>query len=679
MNITILLRHSGIWVSDVNYEGYKVDGIVVGESISFMNLKALILAELEIDGVRKDIEIRYIVDGNTCPLKIRNDMGVKLYLEVRRNETGIGMYPLCIDTTEKMVGEIHNFDCSSGEIICVEGTERDTEALALVESRICDLDYIPELNATNYITDSNCTDVKTGQLYKDKGTLIAVMEKYKIKNNFNFRVKRSDKRRSSCRKKSDVFKVRYFNNEHMCPMRDRILTKVQATVGFISGVTAPKLFNHKRIHTPQDVIEDIRAIYGVEISYQQAWRAKERALEMLKGKPLEGYKHMPRYIWMLNNVPVVVVDAAHLGGAYKGTFVSASTLDGAGCIFPLAYGVVDTENDCSWTWFFEQFKNAFGERENMCIVSDRNESIMKSVSIVFPNVPHCACIWHLWKNVCSNFKRSKNTLSDIFSSMAKAYRKEDFDKLMAKVVKVDHRVKDYLEDAGYEKWSRVHSIVNRGRMMTSNIAECINGCLVDARRLTIIDFLEEARLLFGSWNYKNKEIASYTKETLGRRFEEVLIVNASKSSNMKVVPSSEYIFSVYQAGRRYIVCLERKICTCGRFQYDEIPCEHAIAVLKHKNVTDMHPYCSDYYKPDALEKPYEVPMVPMPDKEDWTVPDYVLDEIVLPPRYRRLAGRPRNRRKKNADEKITVNKNSCGQCGQEGHNRRTCTFFPKEN
>ena len=26
----------------------------------------------------------------------------------------------------------------------------------------------------------------------------------------------------------------------------------------------------------------------------------------------------------------------------------------------------------------------------MCIVSDRNESIIKSVSIVYPNVPHCA-------------------------------------------------------------------------------------------------------------------------------------------------------------------------------------------------------------------------------------------------------------------------------------------------
>ena len=42
--------------------------------------------------------------------------------------------------------------------------------------------------------------------------------------------------------------------------------------------------------------------------------------------------------------------------------------------------------------FFKQFKNAFGERKDMCVVSDRNESIMKSLRIVFPNVPHYACI-----------------------------------------------------------------------------------------------------------------------------------------------------------------------------------------------------------------------------------------------------------------------------------------------
>ncbi|KAG5624700.1 hypothetical protein H5410_009918 [Solanum commersonii] len=76
MNISILLRHSEIWVSEVKYEGYKSDEIVVGQSISFLNLKAAISAELDIDVSRKNIEIRYIIEGNSSPMKIKNDMGV---------------------------------------------------------------------------------------------------------------------------------------------------------------------------------------------------------------------------------------------------------------------------------------------------------------------------------------------------------------------------------------------------------------------------------------------------------------------------------------------------------------------------------------------------------------------------------------------------------------------------
>ncbi|PHT94605.1 Beta-glucosidase 24 [Capsicum annuum] len=63
--------------------------------------------------------------------------------------------------------------------------------------------------------------------------------------------------------------------------------------------------------------------------------------------------------------PLVVVDGAHLNGAYKGTFISASTLDGAGRILPIAYGVVDSEKDNLWTWFFENFRIVFGERDSI--------------------------------------------------------------------------------------------------------------------------------------------------------------------------------------------------------------------------------------------------------------------------------------------------------------------------
>ena len=48
--------------------------IVVRENISFVNLISTIATEFGIDELKKNIEIKYIVDGNLSPLCIRNDM-----------------------------------------------------------------------------------------------------------------------------------------------------------------------------------------------------------------------------------------------------------------------------------------------------------------------------------------------------------------------------------------------------------------------------------------------------------------------------------------------------------------------------------------------------------------------------------------------------------------------------
>ncbi|WMV47149.1 hypothetical protein MTR67_040534 [Solanum verrucosum] len=283
------------------------------------------------------------------------------------------------------------------------------------------------------------------------------------------------------------------------------MSQRQATIGLIAGIVTPKYENHKRKHTPKDIQEDVKRDLGVDINYMKVWRSKERAIKMLRGGPTEGYIKMSSYLYMLDTVPIVVVDGAHLKGAYKGTFVSASTLDGA----------------------------------------DRHESIIKAVSRVYPSVPHYACVWHLWQNVCKYYKKSKNTLSDVFYAMAKAYRQEDFDEMMKKVEDMDHRVKDYLMLAGYEKWARVYAPVNR-----------------------------------------------------------------------------------------------------------------------------------EYYKPSTLISTYEIPIGPLPDEEDWNIPDSVLNEVVFPPKYKRPPGRPKKSRHKNMSEKISSSTNCCGQCGQEGQNRRTCSYFP---
>ncbi|XP_070057042.1 uncharacterized protein [Nicotiana tomentosiformis] len=244
--------------------------------------------------------------------------------------------------------------------------------------------------------------------------------------------------------KSQMFKVREFNDKHTCPLKDKVYEQRQASSSLIGGMIRSKLTNHKRKYTPKDIIDDVKSDFGVD-----------------------GFDHCRA---------IVIVDGSHLKLAYTGTFVSASTLDGAGHIMPLAYGVVDSENDAAWSWFFEQFKKAYGERENMCIISDRNKSIIKSVLRVYPT--------------------------------------DEFDSLMEKVKKVDIRVKEYLELAGYEKWAKLYAPVNRGWTMTSNIVESINAALVSARELPTYDFLEEVRKMFGHWNCSNRKEASHMYTTL---------------------------------------------------------------------------------------------------------------------------------------------------------------------
>src|ERR1051325_5594819 len=102
--------------------------------------------------------------------------------------------------------------------------------------------------------------------------------------------------------------------------------------------------------------------------------------------------------------PNIFVYGTFLKSKYCSTLLSASTLDGNNQIFPLAFGIVDSENDISWKWFFGKIQECFGHRDNLVIVSDRYLSIPKAVSSVFNNVEYCVCMQHLFKNLKLSFK-----------------------------------------------------------------------------------------------------------------------------------------------------------------------------------------------------------------------------------------------------------------------------------
>ncbi|XP_049350159.1 uncharacterized protein LOC125814741 [Solanum verrucosum] len=317
--------------------------------------------------------------------------------------------------------------------------------------------------------------------------------------------------------------------------------------------------------------------FGLDLTYWKSHQAKLKALKMVRGDPTESYAEIPRCLHMLtqsnpgsivslqktvdghfqyafvalnssiqgwvNCRPVVIVDGSFLKVAYHGTFLTASCQDVGGHILPLAYAIVDSENNASWQWFFEKFKKAYGVRDKMCFVSDRHQSIIRAISVIFPDLPHYACMWHLWKNIKENFRRNQLQLREIYYAMARAYTVQDFDYYIAEVNRIDHRVKSYLYEIGYSKWSRAHSTSNRTMTMTSNIAESLNSATKDARDLPVTRLLEEMRKLIEKWNYDKSKEALYTNTKLTAKYESILVDNLEIALHMMTFTDSRFSFS----------------------------------------------------------------------------------------------------------------------------------------
>ncbi|KAH0773554.1 hypothetical protein KY290_010691 [Solanum tuberosum] len=308
-------------------------------------------------------------------------------------------YPLCVTTTEPV-----NLETNSTLIplLCSDTSEdmrvihnsyfSNTfngigEAIGLIGFGSCE--EVEEVNPNHSLFEKD-------QVYKNKYVLISALKRHSILKHFQFKTTRSSSisysiqclgencswsLRSSTLNKSQMFRIREFESEHTCLLLHNSLLERQATKSVVGCIIVGKCAEPDVIYTPKDIQRDMLAEYGVQLTYMQAWRAKEAALELVRGDPIQSYAKLPSYFHILEATypgshirlhkseddrflyafvalftsikgweycrPIVVVDGTFLKGAYKGTLLTANTLDAAGSILPLAYAIVDSENDAS--------------------------------------------------------------------------------------------------------------------------------------------------------------------------------------------------------------------------------------------------------------------------------------------------------------------------------------------
>ena len=128
---------------------------------------------------------------------------------------------------------------------------------------------------------------------------------------------------------------------------------------------------------------------------------------------------------------VLGFDGAFMKGPFPGQLLTAVGIDPNNGIFPLAYGIVETESRESWTWFLQHLKDDLDleDNSNFTFISDRQkvmhtlcfiltflnihtlcllkslfyyimkQGIIPAIAELFPVAEHRYCLMHIYENM----------------------------------------------------------------------------------------------------------------------------------------------------------------------------------------------------------------------------------------------------------------------------------------
>ena len=91
-----------------------------------------------------------------------------------------------------------------------------------------------------------------------------------------------------------------------------------------------------------------------------------------------------------------------MSGPYSGELFSTTSYDANGNMFPIAYGMISSENYENWNWFLQNLKNLIGDKD-VVILLDRHPGLLRSEPELFGEENHAYCYCHLKENFNSFF------------------------------------------------------------------------------------------------------------------------------------------------------------------------------------------------------------------------------------------------------------------------------------
>ena len=122
-----------------------------------------------------------------------------------------------------------------------------------------------------------------------------------------------------------------------------------------------------------------------------------------------------------------------------------------------------------------------------------------------------------------------------------------------------------------------------------------------------------------------------------------------------------------------VVNLDRRSCSCRKWDVIGIPCCHAVAAMEALNM-NPYDYCEQWYLTSTYQKTYNDIIHATRDRKQWE--QHIITGRVLPPLASKQPGRLKKSRIRveNRHRQRRVVTYSC--CGERGHNHGSCKNLP---
>jgi zinc finger SWIM domain-containing protein 3 len=450
---------------------------------------------------------------------------------------------------------------------------------------------------------------------------------------------------------------------------------------------------------PNSILKAACIKHGASVSYSTAWRAMQAHRDAIANADALSFGKIPHLLEKIEELndgsttdfevaedgafvraflclgaakesfvhcrPMLIVDACHIKNRYGGVIMAASAHDGEGQIIPLAIALAAIENEENWRYFFEMLRGAIPDvlKPGMVVMHDREKGLHNAQTQLLPESHESVCVWHLEKNVLTVFK---SKFSGKIWAAAKACTQIEFNNVMDTIADMNAGARDYLMNADPKRWATSHFPVPRFGTVTSNSAESLNSWMETLREqspLSILDgWVIHTATLFSQRYEKYQSVSS----VLGPKSVLTFSENRSIGRRRRFSRTGNvFLVSNAMTGSRRTINLAAKTCSCGMFQEMQFPCVHAAALVVREQLPIEDNVHSSYLT-ESLVAAYSSIAVCV----DLDTLEY--DERLIPSSIAKKAGRPRKTRLRSRSEIAPEERYFCGNCGQQGHNARTC-------